>query len=201
MLCPREPAFFAGNLWEGSTIADTNCFFGACGITGNAGTAGEKTEEEFKNGTVAGLLGDAFAQARNYPRFKDNPADYSAVDAAIAKANALEKDNYKDFSAVEAAINTVVRDKNITEQGEVDAMAQAIENAITRIEQNIRRNHDGEVDSEVIGNLVMKELADLDEITYVRFASVYRSFKDVDEIEELLQEITKTVRAKKESKK
>lgn len=48
----------------------------------------------------------------------------------------------------------------------------------------------------------MKELADLDEITYVRFASVYRSFKDVDEIEEeLLQEITKTVRAKKESKK
>ncbi len=58
-----------------------------------------------------------------------------------------------------------------------------------------------EVDSDVIGNLVMKELADLDEITYVRFASVYRSFKDVDEIEELLQEITNTVRAKKESKK
>ena len=65
---------------------------------------------------------------------KDNPADYSAVDAAIAKANALEKDNYKDFSAVEAAINTVVRDKNITEQGEVDAMAQAIENAITALQ-------------------------------------------------------------------
>ena len=131
---PQGTGVFAGNLWEGSTIADTNCFFGACGITGNAGTAGEKTEEEFKNGTVAGLLGDAFAQARNYPRFKDNPADYSAVDAAIAKANALEKDNYKDFSAVEAAINTVVRDKNITEQGEVDAMAQAIENAITALQ-------------------------------------------------------------------
>ena len=61
------------------------------------------------------------------------PADYTKVDEAIAKANALEKDNYKDFSAVEAAINTVVRDKNITEQGEVDAMAQAIENAITAL--------------------------------------------------------------------
>ncbi len=131
---PQGTGVFAGNLWGGSTIADTNCFFGACGITGNAGTAGEKTEEDFTNGTVAGLLGDAFAQARNYPRFKDNPADYSAVDAAIAKANALEKDNYKDFSAVEAAINTVVRDKNITEQGEVDAMAQAIENAITALQ-------------------------------------------------------------------
>ena len=131
---PQGTGVFAGNLWGGSTIADTNCFFGACGITENAGTAGEKTEEDFTNGTVAGLLGDAFAQARNYPRFKDNPADYSAVDAAIAKANALEKDNYKDFSAVEAAINTVVRDKNITEQGEVDAMAQAIENAITALQ-------------------------------------------------------------------
>ena len=130
---PQGTGVFAGDLWGGSTIADTNCFFGACGITENAGTAGEKTEEDFTNGTVAGLLGDAFAQARNYPRFKDNPADYSAVDAAIAKANALEKDNYKDFSAVEAAINTVVRDKNITEQGEVDAMAQAIENAITAL--------------------------------------------------------------------
>ena len=62
------------------------------------------------------------------------PADYTKVDAAIAKANALEKDNYKDFSAVEEAINAVVRDKNITEQGEVDAMAQAIENAITALQ-------------------------------------------------------------------
>ena len=130
---PQGTGVFAGNLWGGSTIADTNCFFGACGITENAGTAGEKTEEDFTNGTVAGSLGEAFAQARNYPRFKDNPADYSAVDAAIAKANALEKDNYKDFSAVEAAINTVVCDKNITEQGEVDAMAQAIENAMAAL--------------------------------------------------------------------
>ena len=130
---PQGTGVFAGNLWGSSTIADTNCFFGACGITENAGTAGEKTEEDFTNGTVAGLLGDAFAQARNYPRFKDNPADYSAVDAAIAKANALEKDNYKDFSAVEAAINTVVRDKNITEQGEVDAMAKAIEDAMAAL--------------------------------------------------------------------
>ena len=131
---PQGTGVFAGNLWGGSTIADTNCFFGACGITENAGTAGEKTEEDFTNGTVAGSLGEAFAQARNYPRFKDNPADYSAVDAAIAKANALEKDNYKDFSAVEAAINTVVRDKNITEQGEVDAMAQAIEDAMAALQ-------------------------------------------------------------------
>ena len=61
------------------------------------------------------------------------PADYTKVDEAIANANALNKDAYTNFTAVETAINAVVRDKNITEQGEVDAMAQAIENAITAL--------------------------------------------------------------------
>ena len=61
-------------------------------------------------------------------------ADYANVDAAIAKANALNKDDYKDFSAVEAAVNAVVRGKNITEQSEVDAMAKAIEDAIAALQ-------------------------------------------------------------------
>ena len=126
----KATGVFAGHLWGGSSIVDTNCFFGACGITENAGTASEKTEEEFRNGTVAGLLGEAFAQVGDYPKF-NGPADYSSVDAAIAKANALEKDNYKDFSAVETAVNAVVRGKMLSEQADVDAMAQAIENAIT----------------------------------------------------------------------
>ena len=62
------------------------------------------------------------------------PADYTKVDEAIAKANALNKDNYKDFTAVEAAVNSVVRDKNITEQSEVDAMVKAIEDAIAALQ-------------------------------------------------------------------
>ena len=62
------------------------------------------------------------------------PADYTKVDEAIAKANALNKDNYKDFSAVETAVNAVVRDKNITEQSEVDAMVKAIEDAIAALQ-------------------------------------------------------------------
>ena len=62
------------------------------------------------------------------------PADYTKVDEAIAKANALNKDNYKDFSAVETAVNAVVRDKNITDQSEVDAMANAIEDAIAALQ-------------------------------------------------------------------
>ena len=61
-------------------------------------------------------------------------ADYTKVDEAIAKANALNKDNYKDFTAVEAAVKAVVRDKNITEQSEVDAMVKAIEDAIAALQ-------------------------------------------------------------------
>ena len=131
---PQGTGVFAGNLWGGCTIVDTNCYFGACGTTERAGAAAEKSGEEFENGTVAGSLGDAFAQARNYPKFKDSPADYSAVDAAVAKANALNKDNYKDFSAVETAINSVVRGKKLAEQADVDAMAQAIEDAIAALQ-------------------------------------------------------------------
>lgn len=78
---------------------------------------------------------DAMAQAIENAitalQYKD--ADYAKVDEAIAKANALNRDAYTDFTAVEAAINAVVRDKNITEQGEVDAMAKAIEDAMAAL--------------------------------------------------------------------
>ncbi len=77
---------------------------------------------------MAKAIEDAIATLQ----YKD--ADYTKVDEAVAKANALNKDNYKDFSAVEAAVNAVVRDKNITEQSEVDAMAQAIEDAIAALQ-------------------------------------------------------------------
>ncbi|MFQ9793402.1 MAG: hypothetical protein ACLRX7_09445 [Acutalibacteraceae bacterium] len=62
-------------------------------------------------------------------------ADYTKVDEAIAKVNALNRDEYKDFSGVDAAVNAVVRGKNITQQAEVDAMAQAIEEAIAALEK------------------------------------------------------------------
>ncbi|MDO4666628.1 MAG: transcriptional regulator NrdR [Streptococcus sp.] len=73
-----------------------------------------------------------------------------------------------------------------------------IEAIVVRIEQKIRSQSDNEIDSEYIGSLVMEELAELDEITYVRFASVYRSFKDVGELESLLKQITKGSKKKKE---
>lgn len=61
-------------------------------------------------------------------------ADYTDVDAAIKRANSLNKDNYKDFSKVEDTINAVNRDKDITEQEVVNGYAKAINEAIDQLE-------------------------------------------------------------------
>ena len=94
----------------------------------NAVTRGKKLTEQSEVDAMAKAIEDAIVALQ----YKD--ADYTKVDKAIAKANALNKDDYKDFSAVEAAVNAVVRGKNITEQSEVDAMAKAIEDAIAALQ-------------------------------------------------------------------
>lgn len=70
-------------------------------------------------------------------RWDDNniPANYEAVDAAVKKAEMLNKDEYTNFSEVEAAINAVDRSKSVRQQDEVDAMAKAIEYAIAKLEK------------------------------------------------------------------
>ena len=94
----------------------------------NAVVRDKNITEQSEVDAMAKAIEDAIAALQ----YKD--ADYTKVDAAIAKANALNKDNYKDFSGVETAVNAVVRDKNITEQSEVDAMAKAIEDAIAALQ-------------------------------------------------------------------
>lgn len=56
-----------------------------------------------------------------------------------------------------------------------------IDAALTRIKQRLRGSGEREVPSRMLGECVMSELRQLDEVAYVRFASVYRSFKDLDE--------------------
>ena len=94
----------------------------------NAVVRGKNITEQSEVDAMAKAIEDAIAALQ----YKD--ADYTKVDEAIAKANALNKDEYKDFSGVEAAVNAVVRGKNITEQSEVDAMAKAIEDAIVALQ-------------------------------------------------------------------
>ena len=102
--------------------------FSAVDAAINAVVRGKNITEQSEVDKMAKAIEDAIAALQ----YKD--ADYTKVDAAIAKANALNKDNFKDFSGVEAAVNAVVRDKNFTEQSEVDKMAKAIEDAIAALQ-------------------------------------------------------------------
>ena len=120
-------------------VTTTNCYYGKCTVDadfttdGNAGTAVEKTEAEFADGTVKGFLGDAFIQGGKYPILASSPADYTKVDEAIAVAKAIDGSRYTNYDAVEAAINAVDRNKSKLEQADVDQMAKNIRDAIAAL--------------------------------------------------------------------
>ena len=97
----------------------------------------------------------------------------------------IKKDDTREIFNRDKIITGIVRSAR-----KRPVSSEAIEKAVERVERKIRMLAENEVRSEIVGEFVMEELADLDEITYVRFASVYRSFKDVTDLEELLRNIT-----------
>ncbi len=70
---------------------------------------------------------------------------------------------------------------------------QTLENAVDNIEKQIYNTLDREIKSDLVGELVMEELKEIDEISYVRFASVYRQFKDINSFMEELKNIQSEV--------
>ena len=86
-------------------------------------------------------------------------------------------------------INGVVRacEKRPVSMSQIESLAD-------EVEQELRGRLESEVQSERIGEMVMTRLKDLDEVAYVRFASVYRSFKD---IETFMEELAKILNEKK----
>ena len=66
---------------------------------------------------------------------------------------------------------------------------EQVDGAIERIEEKLLNSGAREVPSARIGELVMRELKKLDKVAYVRFASVYRSFEDIDEFKTLVDEV------------
>ncbi len=69
---------------------------------------------------------------------------------------------------------------------------EAVEAAIARIEEKLLALGEREVASEKIGEMVMRELKKLDKVAYVRFASVYRNFEDVDEFSKVIREVSRS---------
>ena len=132
VLCGAEPADYSAVETAMAAIpTDLTVYTDESVAALNAAVDGVVRGKAFVSQANVDAMAQAIEDAIAALQYKD--ADYTKVDEAIAKANALNKDNYKDFSAVEAAVNAVVRDKNITEQSEVDAMAKAIEDAIAAL--------------------------------------------------------------------
>lgn len=74
--------------------------------------------------------------------------------------------------------------------------AADIEKIIDEIEAELRKNGKTEVSSKKIGDLVIKKLKKLDEVAYIRFASVYRQFTDISDFEKELSKLSKGFKAK-----
>ena len=134
-----------------------NCFWPADDRYGsnvsneqNGNSAGTATNDFNSDDVLVGLQANADKSVKwvtgiNHPTFEWDKwhisADYSAVDAAIAAAKAIDSNLYSNYAVVEKAIAAVDRTKSKAEQAEVDAMAQAIEDAINAL---VRRSSGGD---------------------------------------------------------
>ena len=67
---------------------------------------------------------------------------------------------------------------------------ERVEEAVTKIKASLRATGEREIDSRAVGELVMSQLRDLDEVAFVRFASVYRSLKDLDEFRQEIDRLS-----------
>jgi transcriptional repressor NrdR len=68
---------------------------------------------------------------------------------------------------------------------------EQVDSAIERIEEKLLNLGQREIPSHRLGEMVMRELKKLDKVAYIRFASVYRSFEDIDEFKSLVDEVRK----------
>lgn len=72
-----------------------------------------------------------------------------------------------------------------------------VEDAINRIFQRVLSLGEREIPSRQIGEMVMKELYKLDKVAYIRFASVYKSFQDIDDFRDVIKQVEKKPQRKK----
>lgn len=169
-------------------IFTTNCYQGNVTVTPGRyntlteDTSTEKTAEEFADGTVTGLLGSSFANGSGFPILGSSPADYTAVDAALTKAadTAQNRDDYTNFSDVDAAVNAVVRGYDRTRQSEVDAMAQAIRDAVKNL---VLKG----ADYTAVDAAITKANA-LNKDDYTNFAAVQAAIDAVDRTKDITQQ-------------
>jgi transcriptional repressor NrdR len=104
--------------------------------------------------------------------------------AEIALPHVVKKDGTRaefDTAKLRASMTLALRKRPVS--------VEQIDAAVERIQDKLLNSGTREVASSRVGELVMRELKRIDKVAYVRFASVYRSFEDVDEFRQLIRDI------------
>lgn len=99
----------------------------------------------------------------------------------VVKKNGLKEEFNKDKILKGLMRATIKRDISL----------EILENLVSEIENELQNSFTGEVKSEVLGELIMKKLKAIDEVAYVRFASVYKNFNDVKSFIKEIEELNK----------
>ena len=132
-------------------------------------------------------VGDTIRRRRECPKCKQRFTTYerlAPVSLFVAKRDGRREpfDREKLYSGIyKACAKRPISDDQVQE-------------VVNRVENELYGLGRAEVDSEIIGQTVMDELRDLDDVAYVRFASVYRRFKDIDGLAAEIKELKKRKR-------
>ena len=86
-----------------------------------------------------------------------------------------------DTAKLQASFKLALRKRNVP--------IEKVEDAISRIEERLATLGEREVATDVVGELVMRELRKLDKVAFIRFASVYRNFEDPDDFKDVVAEV------------
>ena len=126
--------------------------------------------------------GDFIRRRRQCAACEKRFTTYERADLAFPAI--VKKDGRRidfDRQKLRASMNLALRKRPVS--------TEQIDSAVERIEEKLLNLGAREIGSNRIGELVMRELKKLDKVAYVRFASVYRSFEDIDEFKTLVDEV------------
>lgn len=145
-----------------------------------------------------------------------NAEDTKVIDSRLAAEGAQVRrrrqcvqcqERFTTFEVIEAVMPRIIKSNGRIEPYDNQKLRRSIqlplqkrpiatdriEAMISRIEKQLRQLGEREVKSQVVGEIVIRELRELDDIAYVRFASVYRNFQDIEAFQQLLVSLSDDV--------
>ena len=126
--------------------------------------------------------GDSIRRRRSCSHCEKRFTTYERADVSYPAV--VKKDGRRiefDRSKLQASMNLALRKRPVS--------TEQIDSALERIEEKVLAAGLREISSHRLGELVMRELKKLDKVAYVRFASVYRNFEDIDAFKTLVDEV------------